>query len=118
MKMKTHIRSISSATLLSVILININVALAQTAVEEPIPSTIEPASAARTGRDKDNATLTPDNTGRNIRDRDGATLTPLNQGNSKADVDRTAQIRKDILARKNMSLNANNVKIITIGHFE
>ena len=50
----------------------------------------------------------------NVRDRQDQTLTPLNQGNSKADVATTAQIRKEILAAKNMSVNAQNVKIITI----
>ena len=55
----------------------------------------------------------PDNTARNVRDRDEQTLTPLDQGNSKADVATTAQIRKEIVAGKGMSLNARNVKIIT-----
>ena len=50
----------------------------------------------------------------NVRDRQDQTLTPLNQGNSKADVATTAQIRKEIIAAKNMSVNAQNVKIITI----
>jgi hypothetical protein len=54
-----------------------------------------------------------DNTARNVRDRDDRALTPLDQGNSKADVATTAQIRKEILAGKNMSVNAKNVKIIT-----
>ena len=54
-----------------------------------------------------------DNTARNERDRNNRTLTPLDQGNSKADTDTTAQIRKDILAGKDMSVNARNVKIIT-----
>ena len=54
-----------------------------------------------------------DNTRRNVRDRVGQTLTPLDQGNTKADLDTTAQIRKDIIAGKNMSVNARNVKIIT-----
>jgi len=54
-----------------------------------------------------------DNTRRNVRDRVGQTLTPLDQGNSKADVDTTAQIRKEIIAGKTMSVNARNVKIIT-----
>ena len=55
-----------------------------------------------------------DNTGRNVRDRDGQALTPLDQGNSKADVDTTARIRKGVMAEKNMSINAQNVKIITL----
>lgn len=54
-----------------------------------------------------------DNTAQNVRDRDNRTLTPLNQGNSQADVNTTAQIRKEIIAGKNMSMNARNVKIIT-----
>ena len=54
-----------------------------------------------------------DNTARNVRDRNDRTLTPLNQGKSKADVDTTARIRKEIIAGKNMSVNARNVKIIT-----
>jgi len=54
-----------------------------------------------------------DNTHRNVRDRNDRTLTPLDQGNSKADVATTAQIRKEIIAGKNLSVNAQNVKIIT-----
>ena len=54
-----------------------------------------------------------DNTARNVRDRNSGTLTPLDQGNSQADIDTTAQIRKGILAGKNMSVNARNVKVIT-----
>ena len=38
----------------------------------------------------------------------------MDQGNSKADVSTTAQIRKEIIAGKNMSVNARNVKIITM----
>lgn len=60
-----------------------------------------------------NATANADNTARNVRDRDSRTLTPLDQGNSKADIAITAQIRKEIIADKNMSVNARNVKIIT-----
>ena len=55
----------------------------------------------------------PDNTARNARDRDGKTLTPLDQGSSNNDTEITAQIRKEIIARNDMSVNARNVKIIT-----
>jgi osmotically-inducible protein OsmY len=54
-----------------------------------------------------------DNTSRNVRDRDNRTQTPFFQGNNKADMEITAKIRKEILAGKNMSLDARNVKIIT-----
>ena len=58
-------------------------------------------------------TKEPDNSARNERDRDARTKTPLDQGNSKADVTTTAEIRKEIVATKDMSMNAQNVKIIT-----
>ena len=60
-----------------------------------------------------NVTTKADNTARNVRDRNDQTLTPFDQGNSKADVATTAQIRKEIVADENMSVNAKNVKIIT-----
>jgi len=58
-------------------------------------------------------TTEPDNTARNVRDRDGKELTPFDQGSSKSDTEITAAIRKEIMAGKDMSLNAQNVKIIT-----
>ena len=61
-----------------------------------------------------NVVTAADNSARNVRDRDAKTLTPLDQGTSKADMATTAQIRKEIIAGKNMSVNARNVKIITI----
>ena len=41
-------------------------------------------------------------------------LTALDQGNSSTDRDRSAEIRREILAGVGMSVNAKNVKIITI----
>ncbi len=60
-----------------------------------------------------NTVTDADNTARNVRDRNSRTLTPLDQGNSRSDTDTTAQIRRGILAGKDMSMNARNVKIIT-----
>ena len=54
-----------------------------------------------------------DNTPRNVGDRDNSTLTTLDQGNSQADINTTAQIRKQINADDNMSTDGKNVKIIT-----
>jgi hyperosmotically inducible protein len=68
---------------------------------------IEPYFATDTTTDADNTRI-------NVRDRQDQTLTPLDQGSSKADVATTAQIRKEIVAAKDMSVNAQNVKIITI----
>jgi len=76
---------------------------------------VEPYFSTDVTRDRENARATePDNTGRNVRDRDERTLTPLKQGNSKADVTTTAQIRKEIMAANNLSVNARNVKVITL----
>lgn len=55
-----------------------------------------------------------DNTARNVRDRDERALTPLDQGSSEADRNTTAEIRKAIIAEKGFSINARNVKIITV----
>lgn len=55
----------------------------------------------------------PDNTKRNMSDRNATALTPIDQGNNQADINTTAQIRKEIIAGENMSVNAQNVKIIT-----
>lgn len=75
-------------------------ALAQDASAPAKPSDTPPAKNA-------------DNTERNVSDRSNQTLTPLDQGNNKADLATTAQIRKEITAAKKMSVNAQNVKIIT-----
>jgi len=47
-------------------------------------------------------TTEPDNAARNVRDRNSATLTSFDQGTDKADVATTAQIRKGIIADKNI----------------
>lgn len=59
------------------------------------------------------APIETDSTRRSVRDRIAPELTPLDQGNNKADIATTAQIRKEIIAAKNLSVNAQNVKIIT-----
>jgi len=54
------------------------------------------------------------NTAVNQRDRTSSKLTPLDQGNSKSDIQITAQIRKAIIGTEKMSVNAQNVKVITL----
>jgi hypothetical protein len=72
-----------------------------TAAPTPAPT---PAPAA--GRDADN-------TGRNERDRDASRATPMDQGENEADRRITAEIRRAIVGAEGMSVNAQNVKIIT-----
>jgi len=67
-----------------------------------------------------NATSTPtastavkrDNTEINVRDRTDAVKTPIDQNENQKDIDITANIRKRVVDTK-MSVNAQNVKIIT-----
>jgi hypothetical protein len=56
-----------------------------------------------------------DNTAQNVRDRVGGIVTPMDQGNSASDRAITARIRREIRARPDMSIDAQNIKIITIG---
>ncbi len=56
----------------------------------------------------------PDNTGINQRDRVAGQVTADQQGNSKADVDRTAAIRRSINKQKGLSTSARNAKVITL----
>jgi len=55
-----------------------------------------------------------ENTELNARDKDNTTLTPVDQKESKADINITAAIRKKIIRDKRLSVNAQNVKIITL----
>lgn len=55
-----------------------------------------------------------DNSAVNERDRDGAEKTPLDQGQDSTDVERTAEIRRKVLSLPEISINARNVKIITV----
>lgn len=76
------------------------------------------ASANRTSTNTDRNmrarnTAEGSKTERTDADHNTAKLTPLNQGNSEADTNTTAEIRKEIIANDNMSVNAQNVKIIT-----
>ena len=73
----------------------------------------KPTGTAATGNQTTTAQPAPDNTGVNERDRHTAAKTPIDQNENKADVERTADIRKRVLERENMSVNARNVKIIT-----
>ena len=75
-------------------------------------SKLAPASTDTTGTAGPSA-AEPDNTAINERDRVGATKTPIDQNENQRDVNITAEIRKAVLARENMSINARNVKIIT-----
>jgi len=54
-----------------------------------------------------------DNTAVNQRDANDSTLTPMDQANGPADVDHVAAIRKAVMDIDGLSVNGQNVKIIT-----
>ena len=56
----------------------------------------------------------PDNTAANARDRSGETLTPMDQAANAADVGLTKEIRQTLLDDETLSMNAHNVKVITV----
>ncbi len=72
-----------------------------------------PAAAAP--EEKTAADYASDNTGRNVRDRRDETLTPVDQSSSETDLQITREIRQAIADDRSLSVNAKNVKIITIG---
>jgi len=53
-----------------------------------------------------------DNTAVNERDRNSNSKTPIDQNENQADIDRTAEIRRQVMDAK-LSVNGQNVKIIT-----
>lgn len=71
------------------------------------------AGAADPSTQGEAAQTAPDNTGRNVRDR-GDTLTSGDQSETAADRELTQKIRKAVVADDSLSMNAHNVKIITV----
>jgi osmotically-inducible protein OsmY len=54
-----------------------------------------------------------DNSGKNVRDRKDEAVTSGDQSNTQSDLNITQEIRKAVMADKELSMNAHNVKIIT-----
>ena len=54
-----------------------------------------------------------ENTEINVRDKGNTTLTPEDQKETESDIKITADIRQAIIKNKSLSVNAQNVKIIT-----
>jgi osmotically-inducible protein OsmY len=60
------------------------------------------------------ASTDADNTARNVRDRNDSAVNPMDQGGSEADRTITQQIRKKVVDDDKLSMNAHNVKIVTV----
>ena len=54
-----------------------------------------------------------ENTEVNVRDKDNTTLTPEDQKETESDIKITADIRQAIIKNKSLSVDAQNIKIIT-----
>lgn len=59
--------------------------------------------------------IKPDNSAVNARDKSGDTVTPIDQGTSAEDMRITQSIRKAVAADEKLSVDAQNVKIVTNG---
>ncbi|MES2307992.1 MAG: BON domain-containing protein [Verrucomicrobiota bacterium] len=84
--------------------------------EDPADARLHPRSTTptTTSSSNDQKDGNADNTSRNTVDRDHNTLTPTDQGKSQADINTTQEIRKKVMHLKNLSVNGQNVKIITL----
>lgn len=78
----------------------------------PTTDTTRDVPARSTATDPAPAPKPADNTGRNERDRTGNSPTPIDQGESESDRKATADIRKAVMDREGLSVNAQNCKII------
>jgi len=56
----------------------------------------------------------PDNSAQNMRDRDSQSMTPMDQSNKPEDIDLTRRVRQAVESDSNLSVDAKNVKIITV----
>jgi hyperosmotically inducible protein len=56
----------------------------------------------------------PDNSAINARDTKGGPLTPENQSEKAEDRELTRKIRQAVVSEKGLSINARNIKIITV----
>lgn len=56
-----------------------------------------------------------DNSARNVRDRADSALTSGDQSSAPADIAITTEVRRAVVADPDLSVNAQNVKIITVG---
>lgn len=77
-----------------------------------VPLAIAETSHDRVVNEKTASTYSADDTGRNVRDRNGNSLTADDQTLAGDDLQVLARIRQEIVANKELSTNAHNVKIV------
>jgi hyperosmotically inducible periplasmic protein len=118
--MKNSIRILLGSTLATFFLAStVPAQQARTTDQSAAANSQKKSEAGQAGMEKANSTNSQSddqsgNTAKNIRDREGTRVTPFDQSNTKSDIEITQSIRKGIIARKELSVNAHNVKIITV----
>lgn len=84
----------------------VNPAFAESAVPAAESSVAAPAA--------ENTAVAPDNSAMNKRDRSGETVTAMDQSNRPEDMNLTRDIRRAIMDDSSLSMEAKNIKIITL----
>jgi osmotically-inducible protein OsmY len=82
--------------------------------KEPTTTGNHPTTAEDPANTAEARESAPDNTGRNVRDKKGDTLTPIDQSNKESDVELTRKIREEVVGDDSLSMQAHNVKIISV----
>ncbi len=80
--------------------------------KRPVNADRPASTPTSTSAENNSSAVEADNTAKNERDRSSTAKTPIDQNENQTDVQITADIRTKIREAK-LSLNANNVKIIT-----
>lgn len=76
---------------------------------------IAAAGCERTPADNNNVASAPaDNSKKNERDRSATAVTPGDQGENDVDRGITQRIRQEVMKTDGLSMNAKNIKIITV----
>ena len=106
----TYSRSRYSTFFLTVPLFAGSVLLASSFIN---PAFADPAASAAAPAAESTA-VAPDNSAMNKRDRSGDTVTAMDQSNRPEDLNLTRDIRRAIMDDDSLSMEAKNIKIITL----
>ncbi|MEO7934156.1 MAG: BON domain-containing protein [Chthoniobacterales bacterium] len=111
--MKTLLSTLVALSLVGVVYAedNTNKAVPTTNSDTTAPGV---SSADKSAEDQPDAPKDKDNTAQNQRDKSGETLTPEDQSNTPEDIQLTAAIRRSLVKDDALSMNAKNIKVITI----
>src|SRR5260221_10761472 len=87
---------------------------AMLAVDSASADSSMPAAASTVIAPEAEQPIAPDNSGVNTRDRNGENVTAMDQSNRPEDVKLTTDIRRALMDDGSLSMEAKNIKIITL----